>query len=172
MAVKKAAKEAKAAEATNSFEYVGREWYAMNRHVWSPFHAYTTLRRLENDIFPRIGNRPIGEINPPEVLAVLRKVEARGVKRTPPQDKKRSAARSSDTRATAARKETRRRTSKGPFAPTRKHIWRPSPTPRKSAAAPGDRRLRRLDDCPVCHADGAVGVREAGRAAPHGVVGA
>lgn len=37
------------------------------------------LRRLENDIFSDLGHRPISEINPPELLAVLRKMESRDV---------------------------------------------------------------------------------------------
>ena len=44
-------------------------------------HAKTTLRRLERDAFPWIG-RPIEEITPPELLALLRRVEARGALET------------------------------------------------------------------------------------------
>lgn len=36
------------------------------------------MRRLEADIFPTIGGRPIKAIKPAEVLAAIRQVEARG----------------------------------------------------------------------------------------------
>jgi hypothetical protein len=34
--------------------------------------------RLEQDAFPWLGRRPVGEIEPPELLACLRRIEARG----------------------------------------------------------------------------------------------
>ena len=40
------------------------------------------MRRLERDVFPWIGNRPIGDIHAPEILTVLRRVEARGAGET------------------------------------------------------------------------------------------
>ena len=36
------------------------------------------LARLEADIFPQIGSRPIADIDAPELLDALRKVEKRG----------------------------------------------------------------------------------------------
>ena len=33
---------------------------------------------MERDLFPHLGNRPLKEITPPELLAVLRKIETRG----------------------------------------------------------------------------------------------
>ena len=36
------------------------------------------MRRFEIDIFPYIGNRPIADIDPPELLEVLRRIEKRG----------------------------------------------------------------------------------------------
>jgi integrase len=36
------------------------------------------LKRLENDLFPWIGGKPINEIAGPEILAVLRRIEGRG----------------------------------------------------------------------------------------------
>ncbi len=41
-------------------------------------HAETIMSRLERDLFPWIGKRPIAEIKAPELLAVLRRVESRG----------------------------------------------------------------------------------------------
>lgn len=64
--------------AANSFETVGREWFARYSPTWAESHATKIIRRLEADIFPWLGGRPIAEITAPEVLTVLRRIEARG----------------------------------------------------------------------------------------------
>ena len=62
-----------------SFEHIAREWWAaVHTAKVSEGHADRTLIRFENDVFPFIGERPIAELEAPELLAVLRKVEARG----------------------------------------------------------------------------------------------
>lgn len=76
-AVKKAQKEAETQE-TETFEVIAREWYGKFTNTWSMGHAATTMRRMEVDIFPWIGNRPIKDIKAPELLTVLRRVENRG----------------------------------------------------------------------------------------------
>src|SRR5580692_813559 len=48
----------------------------------TPYYAGQILRRLEADVFPAIGRRPIAELEPPELLDMLRKVEKRGVNET------------------------------------------------------------------------------------------
>jgi integrase len=63
----------------NNFENVTREWHAHKIHTWKPIHAARILRRLELDIFPSIGRRPIKDIKPAELLAAIRQIEARGV---------------------------------------------------------------------------------------------
>jgi integrase len=75
--VKKAQKAAQVENSANTFEAVTREWHERFKPQWSAKHAEQLLRRLENDVFPGIGSRPIAEIKAPEMLAVLRKVEAR-----------------------------------------------------------------------------------------------
>jgi integrase len=81
-AVKKAVKAAVRAVTEHSFEVVAREWHEKFKSTWTPGHAATTFRRMELDLFPFLGARDIGEITPPEVLGVLRKVEARGALET------------------------------------------------------------------------------------------
>jgi integrase len=81
-AVKKAQKASRADSAANSFEVVAREWHEKFKTSWSTSHAHVTITRLERDIFPWIGKRPISEIDPPEVLAVLRRIESRGAGET------------------------------------------------------------------------------------------
>ncbi|MEB0112188.1 integrase arm-type DNA-binding domain-containing protein [Variovorax sp. RTB1] len=60
-----------------NFEGVAREWHTMKATGWAESHASTTIARLEKDVFPWIGKRPIREIDPPELLVVLRRVEER-----------------------------------------------------------------------------------------------
>lgn len=63
----------------NTFEAVAREWHENQRGKWTPHHALNVMRRLEVDIFPYVGSRPLIDIDPPELLdSVLRKIEKRG----------------------------------------------------------------------------------------------
>ncbi|MCU7374966.1 integrase arm-type DNA-binding domain-containing protein [Paucibacter sp. O1-1] len=65
--------------AVGSFEAVAREWLdTVHQAKVTEGHAKRTQIRLEQDAFPWIGRRPIGEIEPPELLQCLRRVEARG----------------------------------------------------------------------------------------------
>jgi integrase len=68
--------------AVNSFEEVAREWFTKFSVEWVPSHADKIIRRLERDIFPWIGKRPIASINAPELLSVLRRIEERGAVET------------------------------------------------------------------------------------------
>lgn len=63
---------------TGSFEAVAREWYATRREGWSPSYGGRIIDRLEADVFPYIGRRPVGTVTTPELLSVLRRVEERG----------------------------------------------------------------------------------------------
>lgn len=63
----------------DSFEAIAREWYEKFRPRWAPSHASKQLGRLEADVLPYLGSLPAREIEPPEVLAVLRRVEERAV---------------------------------------------------------------------------------------------
>jgi integrase len=80
-AIRKAQKQAKTEE-TETFEIVAREWHGKFKDSWSKSHAHVTITRLERDIFPWMGKRPISEIEPPEVLAVLQRIESRGAAET------------------------------------------------------------------------------------------
>ena len=68
--------------AVDSFEEVAREWFAKFSAEWAPSHADKIIRRLERDIFPWIGKRPIASITAPELLAALRRIEERGAVET------------------------------------------------------------------------------------------
>jgi len=77
-AVKSLEKQAKASATANTFESIAREWYETKANSWSVTHRDTTLERMEKNIFPWVGKRPLTEIEAPEVLATLRRIEARG----------------------------------------------------------------------------------------------
>lgn len=62
----------------NTFEKIAREWHANRLSTWSASTAKNTIDRLQNDIFPEIGNLPIGKITHQQMIAALRKIEARG----------------------------------------------------------------------------------------------
>ncbi|HEX7082356.1 MAG TPA: integrase arm-type DNA-binding domain-containing protein [Gammaproteobacteria bacterium] len=87
---KKALKRAQRVAATNSFEAVAREWITKQstpsgpakRTAWSASTIEQNTERLENNVFPWLGRRPIAEIEPPELLEVLRRVEERGAAET------------------------------------------------------------------------------------------
>lgn len=65
-----------------TFKAVASEWFAKQAPQWSPSHAARSLRQLERDLYPWIGERPIAEIHALELLAVLQKVEDRGAVET------------------------------------------------------------------------------------------
>ncbi|MFT4507352.1 tyrosine-type recombinase/integrase [Caballeronia sp. 15711] len=75
---RKASKAAATARAGNSFEVIAREWFELTKAKWESEYANLVLRRLESDIFPQLGGRPIAEITPLELLTVLRRIEHRG----------------------------------------------------------------------------------------------
>jgi integrase len=78
-ATKKSRKRAAKIASENTFESIAREWMANQRHRLAHRYSALILARLEADIFPQIGSRPIAEIDAPELLDALRKVEKRGV---------------------------------------------------------------------------------------------
>jgi len=64
-ALRKAQKQADT-EDKETFEVIGREWHTRFAPTWTPGHADTIMSRLERDLFPWIGKRPIAEIKAPE----------------------------------------------------------------------------------------------------------
>jgi integrase len=64
--------------AENSFEAVALEWYNKQLHTWVPHHAEDVKRRLESNIFPVLGKRPLDQIEATELLQAIRAIETRG----------------------------------------------------------------------------------------------
>ncbi|WP_047243878.1 tyrosine-type recombinase/integrase [Chromobacterium subtsugae] len=77
-AMRKMDKVIKLAAAANTFEAIALEWHERESHEWSAAHSERVLAAMKTHIFPYIGDRPIHEIRPLELLEVLRKVESAG----------------------------------------------------------------------------------------------
>src|SRR5262249_5545268 len=75
---KQEAKRLAAVKSGNTFEVVAREWYEKRTHEWAPGSLRCKRSYLDNYVLPKLGHRPISAITAPEVLAVLREIEARG----------------------------------------------------------------------------------------------
>ena len=80
--VRKAQKSIQIEQHENSFEAIAREWHGKYSSNWADSHAKKIIRRFELYIFPWLGTRPIAEITSPELLAVLRRVESKGILET------------------------------------------------------------------------------------------
>jgi integrase len=62
----------------NTFEAIAREWHEQKKHTWKSEHAATILKRLETNVFSKIGQRPIKDISAPELLAAIRVLQDEG----------------------------------------------------------------------------------------------
>lgn len=77
-ALKQVTKLTNITAAANSFKLVALEWFSKQKPIWAENHWSKVERMMERDLFPYLGTRPLNEITPPELLAVLRKIESRG----------------------------------------------------------------------------------------------
>lgn len=78
MAQRKAQKVSRRLSVENSFAAVAALWYASWKAARSDSHTVYVWRRLEADVFPAIGGRPIAEIEAPELVAMMKRIEKRG----------------------------------------------------------------------------------------------
>ena len=60
-----------------TFEFVARQWHAANK-TWTADHRARVLRSLEKDIFPYLGNKQVSELNTPQLLAPIKRVDKAG----------------------------------------------------------------------------------------------
>ncbi|CAM2169449.1 Integrase [Paraburkholderia sacchari] len=79
---KKADKRAAMLAALNSFEAVVLAWMKERKEYVEPAQNKKTLARFKKDVFPWLGRRPITEIDAPEVLEVLKRIDGRGARYT------------------------------------------------------------------------------------------
>lgn len=75
---KKADKRRAKIAAACTFQSVAEDWFSLRKDGWSPGYSERLWRRIEADLFPAIGGRPIAEIEPAELLDAVRKIEQRG----------------------------------------------------------------------------------------------
>lgn len=75
---RKAQRLAQQLSTENSFEAICREWHSNKADRWTVAYREKIIKTFEQDVFPFIGNRPISEIKPLELLEVLRRIEKRG----------------------------------------------------------------------------------------------
>lgn len=71
-------KEKAEAAGADTFGYVAEDWFKRQRENWTEGHAVTVRSRLDRDVLPYLARRPLREIDAPELLTVLRRVESRG----------------------------------------------------------------------------------------------
>jgi integrase len=76
--LKKQAKRAAIVASANTFEAVAREWFLKHANGWAASHSSRVLLRLENDLFPWLGSRPVAAIDAGELLETVRRIEGRG----------------------------------------------------------------------------------------------
>ena len=79
---KKADKRAARLAAANSFEAVALAWMEERGQSVDAGQYEKTLARFKNDALPWLGKRPITEIDAPEILAVLKRIDSRGARFT------------------------------------------------------------------------------------------
>jgi integrase len=77
-AVRRAQRESTVA----TFELIAREWFERFKVKWTEGHAVTVISRLQDNVFPFVGNKAIREITAPELLHMLRRIEGRGAYET------------------------------------------------------------------------------------------
>lgn len=65
-------------QAGTTFAGLADEWFAYNAPRWADSTKYKARLYLDNDILPEIGTRPAKDITRPELVELVRKVEARG----------------------------------------------------------------------------------------------
>ncbi len=76
--VRRVQKTAVEHDAQNAFESIAREWLEKKSDSWESSHVARVRTSLERDAFPSIGARNIASIQPTDMLAIIRAIEARG----------------------------------------------------------------------------------------------
>ena len=80
MAQRKIEKTAQKVSCENSFQSVTAQWLEHWQEGKSPRHVDSVRRRMAADILPRLGARPIAEIEAPELVAMANAIQDRGAR--------------------------------------------------------------------------------------------
>ena len=78
MAARKFEKIARRLAVEDTFAAVAKKWWESWKAARSDSHTVYVWRRLEADVFPAIGLRPVAEIEAPELVAMMKAIEKRG----------------------------------------------------------------------------------------------
>ena len=78
MAQRKATKIARRLAVEDTFAAIAKKWWESWKAARSESHTVYVWRRLEADVFPAIGSRPIADIEVPELVLMMKKIEERG----------------------------------------------------------------------------------------------
>jgi integrase len=78
VAPRKEAKLLRQAAAENTFEAVARAWHEQWKASRTDHHTEYVIRRLAADVFPALGHLPIADVTTPRLVAMAKKIEARG----------------------------------------------------------------------------------------------
>lgn len=76
-AARKSEKRRQIVAAGHTFRSVADEWFEAQKPRWVDSYSDRLRSRLDADLMPGLGNRPISEIEPIEVLDVIRAIEKR-----------------------------------------------------------------------------------------------
>lgn len=76
---RKETRHAQKMASASSFEAVMREWHARKAQSWAKVTAAKAMTHFEAYVFPEIGHLPVAEVKASQLLAMLRKIEARGI---------------------------------------------------------------------------------------------
>lgn len=68
----------KIADAGDTFEEVGLEWFEKQRSKWNAVHAAWIKNRLLLDVFPVFGSIPVSQVTHRDVLRLIARIEERG----------------------------------------------------------------------------------------------
>ena len=76
--LKKEARRSTLFDGTNTFRAVAADWHRVNKKKWTERHALRVWRRLELYAFPSLGTQPVKDIETPDTVRILRKLEQKG----------------------------------------------------------------------------------------------
>jgi integrase len=76
--LKKDAKQARSVSLGNTFEAVAKGWFDNWRETKTERHADQVWRRLQTDVFPAIGGKPVADVTPLHLVNMAQAIERRG----------------------------------------------------------------------------------------------
>lgn len=72
------AKRAQAADPDRTFKAIAEQWHRLQSPQWKDRHAHDVIESLKLRVFPTLGSRPIDDILPRDIRALLQAVQAAG----------------------------------------------------------------------------------------------